>query len=111
MYWISKILVQKKVTITSISDNNTNPYITYSYDDHTNEEIAAGGSLLLKVKVTYANEVTDLSNRAQNTAMKISINYRTEEWGFWHSRFRDDGTRYWCKYFGKYINGSDNPAQ
>ena len=69
----------KKLTITDISDNNTNSYITYSYDDHTNEEIAAGASLLLKVKATYTNEVTNLSDRSQITAMKISINYKTEE--------------------------------
>lgn len=82
--WVEYVLElqntsSKKLTITGISDNNTNSYIAYSYDDHTNEEIAAGASLMLKVKATYANEVTNLNDRSQNAAMKISIDYKTEE--------------------------------
>lgn len=67
------------LTITGISDDNTNPYMTYSYDGHAEEEIVAGASLMLRVKATYANEVTDLYARWQNVGMKISINYNSDE--------------------------------
>ncbi len=82
--WVEYLLELKntsseKMTITGVSDNNANPYIVYTYDDHANEEIAAGESLMLRVVAVYANEVTDMSARAQSSAIKISIAYKTEE--------------------------------
>ena len=112
--WVEYLLELKNIgtkaaTITSISDNNTNPYISYSYDDHAGEEVAAGASLMLKVKATYENEVTALSDRSQNTAMKISINYITEEWVSGTADFvmtvPDTGANILTNIF----NGSSNP--
>ena len=80
--WVKYLLELKntsseELTISSIADNNSSSYITYSYSDHTGEVIAAGASLQLEVTATYANAVTDLNARAQSAAMKISIGYTT----------------------------------
>ncbi len=62
-------------TIESITDDNTNPYITYDYDDHVGESVAAGGELVLVVTATYATEVTDVDARAQATNVTFTIKY------------------------------------
>ena len=60
-------------TIESISDDNTNSYITYEYDDHTDEVVAAGDSFDLLVTATYTTSVTEASERSQTPNINILI--------------------------------------
>lgn len=63
------------LTIVSITDDNTNPYIVYDYDKHENEDIKDGETLDFIVEATYKNEVTDISKRNQSNNVKFIINY------------------------------------
>ncbi len=70
---------EKNQKITSITDDNSNPYLVYSYANHAGEEIAAGGELVLDVTVTYANEIADPSARVQDFGVKFLIEYEEVE--------------------------------
>ena len=65
----------KEITILSITDDNTNPYLEYQYDKHENEKLIANSSLELLVRVTYKNELTNISKRNQTNNVKLTIKY------------------------------------
>ena len=67
--------VGNNITILSITDDNTNSYLEYQYDKHENEKINANGSFELLVKVTYKNELTNISKRSQINNVKLNIKY------------------------------------
>ena len=62
------------VTISSISDNNASPYLTYNYSTHAGEEIAAGGTLPLEVEVVYSTAVAEITARSQSLEIEFTIN-------------------------------------
>ena len=62
-------------TISSISDNNANDYISYEYDDCAGIKLAANEILDLTVKAIYRNEISDISERAQDFSFALTINF------------------------------------
>ena len=64
----------KDHTIQSITDNNANSYISYSYDKHANETITAGSNLELIFTAKYET-AADLNARAQSSDIKFSIQF------------------------------------
>ena len=63
----------KDYYIRSIMDDNTNPHIIYDYDQHKNEVIKAGKSINIRVKLTYDDEVKDLTKRNIKDDVKFSF--------------------------------------
>ena len=66
-------------TLKTISDNNTNSYITYEYEKHENEVVKAGDSLELVLKAIYKNEQTDIENRNQIENFKLLFSFVNED--------------------------------
>lgn len=65
----------KDHVIESITDDNENPYISYEYDQHTNEQINAGEDLIFIVTAKYTTAITDINQRAQATNVKFFIHF------------------------------------
>ena len=65
--------------IVTISDDNTSNYLTYSYEKHENEEFNSGNTKDLLVKITYSNEVKNMSKRNINDPVKIIVTLMDEE--------------------------------
>ena len=63
----------KDYYIRSIIDDNTNPHVVYEYDQHKNETIKAGKSINIQVKLTYDDEVKDLTKRNIKDEVKFSF--------------------------------------
>lgn len=61
--------------IESITDDNANPYITYDYDQHANEQINAGENLVFVVTAKYTTAVADMNQRAQANNVKFFIHF------------------------------------
>ncbi len=61
--------------IESITDDNANPYVTYDYDQHANEQISAGENLVFVVTAKYTTAVTDINQRAQANNVKFFIHF------------------------------------
>ena len=61
--------------IKTISDNNSNANLSYSYDKHENETITGGSNLDFVFTVKYATAVTDMSKRAQSSSINFSIQF------------------------------------
>ena len=61
--------------IESITDDNINPYVTYDYDQHANEQIGAGENLVFVVTAKYTTAVTDINQRAQANNVKFFIHF------------------------------------
>ena len=81
-YVIYKIKIDnnlgKDVTIKSISDDNTNEYISYEYDKHEGELLESGKSINLLVKAVYKNDLTDITKRNQSANVKFKIDFTDE---------------------------------
>ena len=69
----------KKYTIKTITDNNTDPYIEYTYDKHENEVLDAGTKKDIAVKATYKTEVTNINQRTANDDTEIKITFIEED--------------------------------
>ncbi|MCR5832952.1 MAG: BspA family leucine-rich repeat surface protein [Candidatus Saccharibacteria bacterium] len=65
----------KNFKISAITDDNSNPYLAYSYASHAGEEVVAGGNLKLDVTVTYVNNIPDPEARIQNFDVKFLLDY------------------------------------
>ena len=65
--------------IESITDDNTNPYVTYTYDSHAGEQIDAGGEFVLLITVKYVQAVADVDLRAQTSGVNLAIRYEGVE--------------------------------
>ena len=61
--------------IIDITDNNSNILIDYTYDNHADEVINAGGSLNLELTITYVQTHQDANDRTQNNNVKFAISY------------------------------------
>ena len=61
--------------IYAITDDNTNPYITYEYDSHASEQINAGEDLVFEVVAKYTT-VASISERAQASSVHFLIDYQ-----------------------------------
>ena len=66
---------EKDYTINTITDDNENPYLSYSYPTHAGEQIAAGSSLVLNVTVTYTDSIATPDSRMQNFGVKFFLDY------------------------------------
>ena len=62
-------------TIKTISDDNGNANVSYSYEKHENETITAGSNLEFVFTAKYVTAVTDTSKRAQSSNVKFSIEF------------------------------------
>ena len=49
--------------VLDITDNNANTFIDYTYDNHADEVIDAGGTLNLELTITYISEHQDDTDR------------------------------------------------
>ncbi|MBR3049103.1 MAG: InlB B-repeat-containing protein [Bacilli bacterium] len=82
-YVVYKITIKntatKDIDIKSITDNNSNEYITYEYDKHENYNVKSGKTFDLYVKAIYKKEITDINKRIQKTKVNFSINYLDED--------------------------------
>ena len=67
--------VDKEIEILSITDDNNNSYIDYSYDDYKNKKIKSNESFDFIVSAVYKNELTDISKRNQTNSVKFTITY------------------------------------
>ncbi len=65
----------KDHVIKSITDDNESPYISYIYDQHTNEQINAGENLVFVVVAKYSTTITDVNQRAQANNVKFFIHF------------------------------------
>ena len=61
--------------IKSISDNNSNENISYSYDNHADETITAGSAFDFVFTAKYVKSVTDMSKRAQSLSVEFAIQF------------------------------------
>ena len=61
--------------IKGISDNNSNENISYSYDNHADETIAAGSAFDFIFTAKYVKSVTDMSKRAQSLSVEFAIQF------------------------------------
>lgn len=69
----------KDYIIKGISDNNSNEYLKYEYDQHADETIKAGETKDIELKVTYIKEVTDTSKRNATDTVKLSFDIEDTE--------------------------------
>ena len=78
-YVIYKINIKnnldKEITILTISDDNTNGYVIYDYDKHSNEKLDSNKAFEFEVKASYKNELTDINNRVQTNKVNFTIQY------------------------------------
>ena len=65
----------KTLTIKSITDNNSNKNVTYSYDKSKGVKIKSGNTLTLLVKAKYYKGETDTSKRTKKLSTTFTINY------------------------------------
>lgn len=68
-----------KHTIESITDDNSNEYISLEYADYTNTEVSAGDSFDFIITIKYTTAVDDLGDRDQATSFKLYIKYAESE--------------------------------
>ena len=69
----------KKYTIKTITDNNTDRYIEYTYDKHENEALEVGSKKDIVIKATYKTEVTNITERQANDDVEIKITFIEED--------------------------------
>ena len=69
----------KEHELESITDDNSNTYVSYNYDDHAGEIIAAGDSFEFEFTVKYENAVSDTSLRMQTSGIKFYLKFVGEE--------------------------------
>jgi len=65
----------KEHTIESIADDNNSPYITYEYDQHANEVIGSGRSLVFAVTAKYATAIANIDQRMRANSVKFFIRF------------------------------------
>ena len=70
-----KNTTDNEIIIDSITDNNSNEYIEYEYDNHQNYKVKANDKFTLSIKVTYKNAVNNIDNRIQDNNVSFTINY------------------------------------
>lgn len=61
--------------ILDITDNNVNPLIGYTYDNHADEVVDAGGTLNLELTIAYISGHQDDTDRDQNNNVTFTISY------------------------------------
>ena len=69
----------KEFFIKSINNDNTNPYITYSYEQEQNDSVKSGDTVDILLKLTYNNEVKDLNKRNVQETVKFNFDMEDEE--------------------------------
>ena len=68
-----------EITISSISDDNSNDYLVYDYDKLENKVINANEEFDFIFTVTYKNELLDTSKRDQINNVNFNINYLEDD--------------------------------
>ncbi len=63
------------LTIKSVTDNNSDKNVTYSYDSNKGVKIKSGNTLTLLVKAKYTKAETDTSKRTKKLSTTFTINY------------------------------------
>lgn len=64
-------------TIKSITDDNTSPYLKYTYDDSSNVKVESGKEKTFNMTVTYIQETTNLTISDQ--AVSLTLTYEKED--------------------------------
>ena len=61
--------------IESITDDNINPYISYEYDQHMDEQIDAGSDFVFVITAKYSTAITNIDQRARVSNVKFFIHF------------------------------------
>ena len=61
--------------IINITDDNTNEFVEYSYENHADEVIESNGALDLELTITYIKKYINDEDRTQNNNVKFIISY------------------------------------
>ena len=69
----------KDYKVKLISDDNSNNYITYTYDDYDNQTIQKDSTLDIVLTATYKNELLDINYREQENRFNLSFEFIDEE--------------------------------
>ena len=69
----------KEFFIRSITNDNTNPYVTYSYEQEQDDNVKSGDTVDILLKLTYNNEVKDLNKRDVQETVKFNFDMQDEE--------------------------------
>ena len=69
----------KNYYIRSITDDNNNPYITYSYTNDANELFRSSTTRDVLIKIVYTNGVSNINDRVQSGQTKITFNLENED--------------------------------
>lgn len=64
-------------TIKSLTDDNTNEYITYEYSNYEGTSLKPKEEKIFEITVKYANEVTDMTKRDQS--LKVTFTFTLED--------------------------------
>ena len=65
--------------IKSVSDDNTNEYVTYTYDNYEGTKINADEEATFNVTATYVKELTDITKKDQSFSVNISFELEDEK--------------------------------
>ncbi|MBR4261445.1 MAG: InlB B-repeat-containing protein [Clostridia bacterium] len=70
---------EKDYTITAVSDNNDNEYISLVYGDYVGKKIKANQDITIEITEKYTKENTDINNRNQSIAADIIFTLEDDE--------------------------------
>lgn len=68
-----KNISKKNYTLKSVSDNNTNTNLVYEYTYDKDSSFNSSSTKDIILKITYKNELTDITKRDQDNDVKITI--------------------------------------
>lgn len=66
---------KSQITIKSITDNSTDKYIEYQYDEHKDEKVEPNDTFELIIKTIYKNEQNDFTKRDYINNVDFTITY------------------------------------
>jgi len=69
---------EKNYVLKTISDNNENESLTYSYSGYEGAKLEANKAATFKVTITYAKEVTDITQREQSNSVVLTLTFEDE---------------------------------
>ena len=64
---------KKDYKVISVTDNNTNEYVSYEYDSYSDEVFKSKGDLVIYIKSIYDNELDDIEERVQGNDVTFTV--------------------------------------
>ena len=72
-------------SIKSITDSNTNTYISYEYDSYENTVVKAGETFDFVVTARYINSISSFDERTQTPNVKFAIDYLNNDYDYYNN--------------------------